>query len=526
MSASRGPDERVVLPRWRTWRTSQSQRELESLSSGASTLDRVATVEQRETELNDRIRDFEQWRGIHYAADVVGTAVVLGLVDARPEVREAATELLGSPSVAARRLAARVLGQAKVEGDEQIPTLPGSTELQPWIAKQKLIVRDQPRNGLAWADLALAHTVLGQDEPAERAIRIALAEANGNRFVLRAAARFYIHREDFGQAQAVLTRDIARLRSDPWLLAAEIAIADSSDRPQRHASHARSMVEREVAAPHDMSELASALATIDLKSGKVRQARRLLSASLVDPTDNSLAQAEWSVPRGVDLVSTEQLKIPRSYEAKARYHYRNKEFTAALMYGQLWLADQPFALDPALFTSYVAATFVSDQTAAIHTCEIGLRANRNNATLLNNLAFSLASSGHHVEAREVIGRAMPDVSSREAAVLTATRGLIEYREGNLEAGQALYRRAVEILVRNKEQVAAASATLFWMYEEILSGGSGLAEVLRQAEAVNKGIGPNEDLALPIRRVEELARRLPRPIEPDPIRALGLRHRES
>jgi hypothetical protein len=103
----------------------------------------------------------------------------------------------------------------------------------------------------------------------------------------------------------------------------------------------------------------------DLKHGKVKQARRLLSTALLDPTDNALAQAEWSAKRGLDIVNTDLFDMPRSYEARARYYYRNEQFDEALRCGELWLADQPFALDPAMFTSFVAAMFVDDQAAAI-----------------------------------------------------------------------------------------------------------------------------------------------------------------
>ena len=516
MTASRGPDERVVIPRWRSWRTSEEHGELSSLRVGAGALDQVTTGEDGERELLDRIKEFEQWRGVHFAADVVATAVVLGLEE-HVGVQEAATELLSALSPSARALAERVIyGTARSVDDKQPPTLVNLDELRPWLAKQKLIVREQPRNVLAWADLALAHTVLGQANAAERAIRVALAQAKGNRFVLRSAARFYIHREDFARAHDLLTADTDRLRADPWLLAAEIAIADSSDRPQRHASYARTLLQRGFA-PHDLSELASALATIDLKHGRVKQARRLLNTALVDPTDNTLAQAEWSVARGVNVVDAEQFNLPRNYEALARYHYRNKQFDEALRYGQLWLADQPFALDPALFTSYVAATLVEDQETAIQVCEIGLRTNRHNPTLLNNLAFSLASSNRLIEARKLISQPMIDVSKRDNAIITATRGLIAFRSGDPDAGRKLYRSAVEVLIGERETIAAASAALFWVYEELCAGGSDLRDALKLAESTNRGLARNADLALPRLRLTRLAKHQ---IAPDSIRVIS------
>jgi hypothetical protein len=135
--------------------------------------------------------------------------------------------------------------------------------------------------------------------------------------------------------------------------------------------------------------------------------------------------------------------------------------------------------------------------------------------LLNNLAFSLATSGRLDEARDVVNTALPDVSKRDNAVMTATRGLIAYRGGDPAAGRVLYRSAIEQLVKEKEAVAAASATLFWVYEELCSGGDGLEDALKLAVSTNRGVR-SEDLTLPRRRLERLARQ----IEPSAIRAIS------
>jgi hypothetical protein len=65
MTASRGLDDRVVLPRWRSWRASQEQRGLGSLDLRASNFDHATSGEESERELADRVREFERWRGSH-----------------------------------------------------------------------------------------------------------------------------------------------------------------------------------------------------------------------------------------------------------------------------------------------------------------------------------------------------------------------------------------------------------------------------------------------------------------------------
>ena len=43
-----------------------------------------------------------------------------------------------------------------------------------------------------------------------------------------------------------------------------------------------------------LSELASALGTLEMKAGKVRHSKRLFRSALMDPTDNTVAQVFWA----------------------------------------------------------------------------------------------------------------------------------------------------------------------------------------------------------------------------------------
>src|SRR6202041_937686 len=122
------------------------------------------------------------------------------------------------------------------------------------LARLKRIVRRQPRSALQWTDLALAHTVLGNVESARKAIRVAIALSPDNRIVLRAAARFYVCENDLDAARSVLSSDLNRLLSDPWLLAADIAIADLADQPLKFGNRARKLLETDLA-PRHLSEL-------------------------------------------------------------------------------------------------------------------------------------------------------------------------------------------------------------------------------------------------------------------------------
>jgi hypothetical protein len=91
-------------------------------------------------------------------------------------------------------------------------------------------------------------------------------------------------------------------------MAGEIALSNLAERNPRFLKLGAEWVDENKARPRHLSELASAIGTVHLKEGN-RKARKLFKTSLVDPTGNSLAQAEWATPRLGSLVH------PRALEA-------------------------------------------------------------------------------------------------------------------------------------------------------------------------------------------------------------------
>lgn len=342
----------------------------------------------------------------------------------------------------------------------------------------------------------MAHTVLGNNQAASKAMLVAVAVSGGNRFVLRAASRFHVLEEDLDAARNVLISDTDRLLKDPWLMAAEIAITELAGQPLRYARRGRRLLEADVQARH-VSELAAALATAELKAGNVKQARRLFTQALQDPTENSLAQAEWSVGQGLNVLQVVKEEPILSFEAKALHALRNGEFDVAMNQTQLWQADQPFALDPALHLSYIASTLFERYDLAILACERGLKANPGDKTLLNNLAFSQANAGLVDAARATMSRlAISDADPRNELTWTATRGLIAFRESRAAEGRRLYRESIlgwQHLPGSHDY--AAKAAIFWAREEIRADTEYSREALGVADALVSRASEDADVKL-------------------------------
>jgi hypothetical protein len=316
---------------------------------------------------------------------------------------------------------------------------------------------------------------------AEKALRVALALSNGNRFILRAAARFYTHQDALDTALGILAADRDKLLGDPWLMAAEIAIADLAERPLIYANHGRHLLDGDFS-PRHLSELASALATVEFKAGKIKQARKLFAQALNDPTENALAQAEWSAGRGLNIQLPQAVRPPLDFEAETRHALRKGDFGNATKQSRLWQEDQPFAINPAHHTSYIAASLAEDYPVAILACEKGLISNPGNTLLLNNLAFSQANIGKVEEASATMAGLTIADQPRKLLTWTATRGLIEFRRGNSSAGRMLYQDSISGWRRLDDcQEHAARAAIYWAREEIRANTEYIGIALAKAD---------------------------------------------
>ena len=228
---------------------------------------------------------------------------------------------------------------------------------------------------------------------------MAISLAGYSRFVLRSASRLAIHLNSQEKAHDLLRRNSAT-PEDPWLLASEIAAADLVGRTSRFIKRGREIVSSGKFPPFHLAELATSIASVDLKFGNVKTARKLFAAALKKPTENSLAQIEWASERVTGIViNQEKFEIPYSDEARALYSHSAADWLTAVDESELWLSDEPFASRPAVFGSFISAEHLEDFERSERICREGLIASPSDPILLNNLAFALANQGSLAEAQ-------------------------------------------------------------------------------------------------------------------------------
>ena len=476
--------DRNVIPRLRTFRATRAMGELDTLTQPNRRDHRADRV------LRPKIVAWRTHETIGHASDLVGAALTLRHMDGDVE---AAARLLVSEtrevSPWARELGNAALGRSGIEADSDfvrhVEAQVEDGNLYAQVRTFRTLLHKEPRDPVTWVDLAFAYACLGHRERAAKAMTVALQLSEDNRFVLRSAGRLWVYLDDPEKAYHIVAQS-KRTVYDPWLLAAKMALGSIVGKGRQHIKQARQLIAREAFDARQISELASALATLELSFGSTRKAKRLFARSLEDPTENSVAQASWAGrrDRGVRLHRTYSPQR-NAFEAAAWNGYLSEQWQDVVSNSKRWFGDQPFSRRPAGLGSFVATTALQDHSTGRWFAAMGLRANPGDFTLLNNLAFACLQLGKIREAEDALQKIdRGSLSEGQLVVLRATLGLMSFRNGNLAQGRELYAAALNsahrLEDRNIGQRIHALASMFYAFEELSVDGPNVDAVCGDA----------------------------------------------
>ena len=478
MAVSRGSTRRQLLPRWRSSFLTAAVGELKpARESAAVPIDLTKAAERSFLEARAAFRDRA---GPGRATSLLLAALGADRGFSDEDVQEAAL-VLGSQ---ARSELQRAVAGRRVDVADRVPHSEVCSDGRR-VARLRQILSNEPRNALRWMDLALEFIIRGDTRRAGRACETATSLARSNRFILRSAARYWQHAGELDRARHLI--DSAETTStDPWLIAASVALADWGESSSPYTRAARRVLEASDVHPWHLSELAGAVATMEWRLGSDRQARRHMRQALEDPTENALAQAEWAQERGLfqdyDLTQTD---APLRFEATARHFAYEFQWKEAMEDADAWLSDQPFSTEAALFGSWTASQ-TEDYARALQFCERGRAANPKNVWLANNSAYALAKDGNPHAAQRWLAEAMSlEPDARQRAYLTATQGLVHFRQGQAAVGRQNYEEAISRLLAQKRRDEATMAKVILAEEEIRAGTEMAVAALSRAEKAIK-----------------------------------------
>ncbi len=331
---------------------------------------------------------------------------------------------------------------------------------------------------------------------------VALGLAPDNRHVLRSASRLFVHLDEFDRAHDLVARSAAT-RTDPWLMAAEVALAEVAGRIPRFYKAGGKLVDDGGLHPHQISELAGAIGTTDLLSGSVKRSRKLFAKSMLDPTANSLAQGEWVSPLlGVEVVPPSRFEsVFEAFEGKSFHLYREMQIARAVESCTDWATVDPYSVRPFEF-GVAACGLLENYDKALGFAQEGLRIRPDNIALQNGLAFALASTNRTVEAAarlKGIRRAPGDEAQH--LITLANLGLIAYRDGDLAKGRRLYHEAMDGFRRLGLPHLSTQARVYLAREATIAGEPDAGVLLMEArkEAV---AGKARDAQIVIALIED------------------------
>lgn len=488
--------ERRIIPRWRNIDSASSAGELVVEKTG----DRIDP-------LMDSFfrRHLEEWRDdrtLQSAVDIVGFAIVSGQNELAKDQAKYILDRKSDVSVNITRIAEQLIGLSPQNAHESHGSFTDGfvQSLKNEINLLKRKLRRWPRNALTWLELARIYTILGYEQKAEQAVTVALGLGRCNRYVVRSAARFFVHLGKPDVAKETLIKTDGFI-GDPWLMATEIAVSTIIGRSSKNIGRGMRVVERGQLRPRDISELACALGTEEIASGANKAAKKLFIRGLVEPNDNSLAQALWATDVIGSLEIQRKIDVPNSYEVKAQIASKNRDWATALENCMQWLVDEPYSGRPAILGSHIASTLMERFDCGEELCRFAMRANPNDDTLKNNLAVILAYKGDTVGARKIFST-IGDLErkGRVGAVLKATAGLIRYREGEIEKGRELYLGAIKYAEKHGDHFLKGSALLHMSREESRIGDGSASVLLKEAKDIASKI--KNELLMSMVDVEE------------------------
>ena len=337
--------------------------------------------------------------------------------------------------------------------------------------------------------MARAYTTIGLKEKAEKLIRMAVYLDPQNRFVARAAARFFIHIGDNGRAADVI-RKTGYAKYDPWLMASDISIATVRGKRSGYIKRGQQIAFSDNYNSFSISELASALGTIEMEDGSRKKSRNFFNQSLIAPNDNSLAQAEWVIIASqLPITIHPNLKVKCNHESLVYKALENNDVVSAMSNAVDWICDMPFSMKPVLIGYNIATTFMRNYELSSNILEVGLKSHPNDPWMLNNRAYVNARANNVEEAEkdmEKLEHITTPLTKSMAICKEATKGLIAYRKKDKETGKKLYEQAIlhasELKEDSDEVVLKAKINM--LREELMISNFQNTQVLRDLEKLS------------------------------------------
>lgn len=356
-------------------------------------------------------------------------------------------------------------------------------------------VHEHCNNPIVYCELSRCYANLGMEEKAKQYMKYAVFLAPHSRYISRCAARYFVHTKDYDDAKRVLIAN-GRVKSDPWVMAAEIAVESVMERSSRYMNIGRQLALSGNVSPFSSSELCFAICNEDRINGNRKDARKMYEQGIIEPNDNSLAQAEFYAKDDVNikLDLSSYKSLAHKNEAETRKALSQGDYETAFIASLKWMHDYRFEHRPIEFAFGISCDYLKKYDYAIEIVRSFIKSNPKDLSAINNLVYALGLSDRVEEAEKELSKInikkyIPE-SNNNSICLVATCGLIEYRKGNVDSGRELYNASIAATkkITDKEQgrCLAAKARLNMIREEIRAVDNYDEKLLNELDDLNTG----------------------------------------
>lgn len=451
---------RLIIPSWRQF--DRSQGELRPTGTDGA--------EEQKRDIQEYLLEWKTNKNLVTAGELISAAIVNGITE-EPVVLEAARYVVDYPSKSPVALQNASKGLLDIPLDQDFFST-ANLKLYEKISKLKKLLNDYPSSAILHIEIARLYMLIGQLEKANSHVHFALYFDSNNRFVVRSAARFYIHICNEKSAIEVL-RNSWLTKKDPWLMASEISVSRHFGKRSPNLKRASELIDSRNFSNFDLSELCGTLGMEELESAGYKKSRKLFNQSLAAPNDNSFAQAQWVAKnRHLELVFPNQPIDVNFKEALSYEKFSVGDYKAALRYAQDWQDEMPYSQKCVVFGSNISTTFEKDYKTSIRLLETYLQTNQRNKAALNDLAYAYALNKDPDNAQKQVDKAMKLVDVKNPApadiCLVATQGLILFRKKAVDEGSEFYEAAIQACERMRRLDMLYSAKLNYAREILLN----------------------------------------------------------
>ena len=343
------------------------------------------------------------------------------------------------------------------------------------IQNLKENLKENPKNPILWSELSRFYLLENQSDKAVKCAEISISLDKDNRYVLRTMSSLFNQLGDTERALKTI-RLSGYHKLDPWLLSADLAFSNLLKRKSKLIDHSIKVLNSYKDKPNYITELLSSVGAYEFKHGSIKKVNKYLIASLIEPTDNSLAQALWLSDKNIvnqyswnDGIDN----IKLNFEAKTLNFFNAEKFENAYLEAINWYNDEPYSMKALTIASYIDSVFLKKYEKSIKIMKKVLDKGFSDDLSVNNLIYMLLKSGNYTEAEKYHQKYFPKLlEEANNPIYIATTGMLSFRLGRLEQGHKLYQEAINLARKTKHNKNLLRAMGNYLVESHLVNYSG------------------------------------------------------